>query len=1129
MPESPFPAVASQPDLAAQEQRTLDFWRERAVFARLRAQNAGGEHWSFIDGPITANNPMGVHHAWGRSYKDTFQRYHAMLGQDQRWQNGFDCQGLWVEVNVERELGFTSKKDIEAFGIADFVSLCKQRVLNYAAVQTEQSIRLGYWMDWNDPAALRRLRDLLADDPAQVITVDGPQGPVTDTVEMIVGRLGLPELGGSYFTFSNENNDLIWGFLAECQRRGWLYKGIDSMPWCARCGTGMSQMEMNEGYQDREDPGLTVRFPLIERPGESLLVWTTTPWTMTANAAAAVGPKLDYVLIEQGERRFWVGKGALKVAVQGDFKVLDERKGADLVGWHYEGPFDDLPAVKAAFAEGTDEQGVAPYRHRIIEWSEVGEEEGTGIVHIAPGGGSDDFKLGKALGLPVIAPLDEAGHYLDGFGRFSGTDAAAVSAEIVEELEARGFFYHLEPYDHRYPHCWRCGTALLYRVVDEWYISMGPVYDVPREQVTDKQKAASLRYQIMDVVDQIRWIPGFGYERELDWLHTMSDWMISKKRYWGLALPIWECSECDGYQVIGGREELGEKASSGFERLEGRSPHRPWVDEVVVPCLACGADSHRIRDVGNPWLDAGIVPFSTLHYRTDNEYWQKWFPADFITESFPGQFRNWFYSMLAMGTVLRKEPPFKAIFGYATLYGEDGRPMHKSWGNAIEFNEAAERMGVDVMRWMYATARPEDNILFGYHTADAARRELLVLWNVLGFFSTYARLGAWTPSRAVIAEQSPDPERSLLDRWILSRAAGTAQLAGSHLADFDTRGATRVIGAFVDDLSTWYLRRSRRRLSRGDDASDRDAAFGTLHLALVSVARTMAPLLPFLSEEMHQVLVGSTDEEAPHSVHLTRWPEADLAALRDEGLETAMADLRRAVELGRTLRGRVGIRVRQPLAQLWLALPSGSLNEGLEAGAADELLALLMDELNVRKIHIIGDESELVDRRVKPLLPLIGKKYGKAIPAIMAAARANEVDYLEDGSVELGGVTLAPDEVEILAAPKPGTAVAHDEGIVMVIDTKLTPELLAEGDARELTRAVQDLRKQAELELDATITLWIDGPPEAIDRLQPFLAKVAADTLADAVDRGPAPRAGATAVVELDGGSVTLALRDGGG
>jgi isoleucyl-tRNA synthetase len=605
----------------------------------------------------------------------------------------------------------------------------------------------------------------------------------------------------------------------------------------------------------------------------------------------------------------------------------------------------------------------------------------------------------------------------------------------------------------------------------------------------------------------------------------MSDWMISKKRYWGLALPIWECTACDAYQVIGGREELGERATAGFEQLEGRSPHRPWVDAVTVACRECGGEARRIRDVGNPWLDAGIVPFSTLHYRTDPAYWQKWFPADFVTESFPGQFRNWFYSMLAMATVLRREPPFLSLFGYATLFGEDGRPMHKSWGNAIEFNEAAERMGVDVMRWMYSSARPEDNILFGYHTADEARRELLVLWNVLAFFTTYARLGGWRPARAVVGAQAANPSRSLLDRWILSRAAGMAEVAGEALAEYDTRAATRAISGFVDDLSTWWLRRSRRRLSRGGDGAesgDRDAAFGTLHLALVSAARTLAPLLPFLAEELHQVLVAPAEPGAPESVHLTRWPAEDLAPLRDLPLEAAMADLRRAVELGRTLRGRAGVRVRQPLETLWLALPAGSGIEGLGEDATDELLWLLADELNVHAIDVIDDESELVERRVKPLLPVIGRRYKDAIPAIMAAARANEVTYHPDGSVELAGIRLAPDEVEIQAAPRPGTAVAHDEGIVVVIDTTLTPELLAEGDARELTRAVQDLRKQAELALDARIALVIDASPEQRARLEPHLDALAADVLADGV-RFVAIGDGA-ARVALHAGEVGIAL-----
>ncbi|MBI2762849.1 MAG: class I tRNA ligase family protein [Chloroflexi bacterium] len=1103
-----FQPVPPRPDLVPMEHETLEFWRERGTFAALRAQNERGPKWSFLDGPITANNPMGVHHAWGRTYKDLYQRFHAMLGEAQRWQNGFDCQGLWVEVNVERDLGFTSKRDIEAYGIAQFVSLCKQRVLTYAARQTEQSIRLGYWMDWNDPDELRRLRDLLAADAAQVATVDGPRGPVTDTVEMIVGRLGMPELGGSYFTFSNENNDLIWGFLAECHRRGWIYKGHDTMPWCARCGTGISQHEMTEGYQDRDDPGLTVRFPLVDRPGESLLIWTTTPWTLTSNVAAAVGADLRYVRVRVGDDSFWLAKGTLKSALEGRHEVLEERPGSDLVGWRYEGPFDDLPAVVEAFAKGTRVHPEAPYEHRVVAWTEVGEEEGTGIVHVAPGCGAEDYALGTSLGLPIIAPLDESGIFLDGFGSLSGRDVRDVTDPIVEHLRHAGRFQRLETIRHRYPHCWRCGTALVFRLVDEWYISMGEVYDQPREALTREQVDRSLRYQIMEVVDSIRWIPGFGYERELDWLLNMHDWMISKKRYWGLALPIYECATCGTFDVLGGQEELRERAVSGWDRLAGHTPHRPYVDEVVIACQTCGRETRRIPDVGNPWLDAGIVPFSTLHYREEPEYWAQWFPADFVTESFPGQFRNWFYAMLAMSTVLRREAPFKTIFGYATLFAEDGRAMHKSWGNAIEFDEAAERMGVDVMRWLYMSSRPDDNILFGWHAADDARRRLLILWNVYAFFVTYARLTGWTPG----PEDPPVEERSPMDRWILSRAAGLAAAAQDRLGDYDAVAATRLIDTFIDDLSTWYLRLSRKRFSRGSGA-DQAGAFATLHAAIVALARVTAPVLPFLTEEIYRNLIVETDPTAPHSVHLTSYPTAELSPLRDEALEAAMATARRAVDLARTLRGTANLKVRQPLARLWLALPGGDLHE-LEA-----LVALIAEELNVRHVELIGDESSLVERRVKVLLPKVGRRLGSAIPAVMAAARDGAVDIRADGTVVIAGVVLGADEVEILAMPRPGTVVAHDEGLLVVLDTELTPDLRAEGDARELQRAIQDLRKDAGLELDDRILLHVEGLARAVAG---HLGGVADETLAELVSSSPV--GGRRATVELEAGPATITL-----
>ncbi len=1120
-----FRPTGSKPDLVAQEHEILNLWRERKTFARLRAQNAGHERWSFLDGPITANNPMGVHHAWGRSYKDLFQRFWAMQGRDQRYQNGFDCQGLWVEVNVERDLGFTSKRDIESYGIAEFVSLCKQRVLTYAARQTEQSIRLGMWMDWNDPHDLRRLGEELADDPAKQVTIAGANGPVTDTAEMLVGRLGMPDVGGSYFTFSNENNYLIWSFLAECHRRGWLYKGHDTMPWCARCGTGISQHEMTEGYADREDPGLTVRFPLLDRPGEALLVWTTTPWTLTSNVAAAVGENLRYVKVRQGDDIFWLGRGTLKQALVGPFQIVEEKFGRDLAGWRYAGPFDELPAVQAAFAgvatAGAHADGAqagpagAPYEHRVVVWDQVGEDEGTGIVHIAPGCGTEDFALGKSLGLPMIAPLDENGVVLPGFGALSGRDVRDVAEPVLESLKHKHRFYRLETITHRYPHCWRCGMPLVFRLVDEWFISMGPVYDVPRGQLTKAQVDASLRYQIMESVDGIKWIPGFGYERELDWLVNMHDWMISKKRYWGLALPIYDCADCGGVTVAGSREELAELAMEGWDEFQGHTPHRPYIDAVKIRCSGCGKPVSRIADVGNPWLDAGIVPFSTMHYREDPEFWKQWFPADFVTESFPGQFRNWFYSLLAMGTVLRRESPFKTLFGYALVFGEDGRPMHKSAGNAIEFDEAADRMGVDVMRWMFANARPEDNILFGWHAADEARRRLLVLWNVYSFFVTYARQADWEPNQPAptVAERGP------LDRWILARVARLANEVELRLKAYEALDATRAIDGFIEDLSTWYLRRSRKRFARSADPTDRAAAFATMHATLVALARIAAPIMPFLTEAIYQnLVVAGAVPGAPDSVHLTVWPTEELKHLNDRALQQSMDVAMRIVDLARTLRSQAGIKLRQPLSRMWLAIPGAE-----RLVERDALLDLVKDEVNIKEIVLIGDESELVDRRVKPLLPKIGKKLGAAIPAVMAAARENRFELLPDGSVRMGGVTLAADEVEVMATPRPGTAVAHHEGLVVVIDTELTPQLRAEGDARELQRAIQDARKDANVELDDEVQISVQAPDAVKATLEPFVCFVEVETRSR-ISFGPIADGRTGLSVELDSGNVTICL-----
>lgn len=1067
----PFTPVSPKVDFVAQEYEVLRLWRESDAFARLRALRQGQPHWSFIDGPITANNPMGVHHGWGRSYKDLFQRFWAMRGREERYQNGFDCQGLWVEVEVEKALGFRSKKDIEDYGLAQFVLRCKERVLRSAAQQTEQSIRLGYWMDWNDPDHLRWLASKLEQDPYQRITVPGPQGPVTDTVEQIVGRLGLPELGGSYFTFSNENNYMIWTFLKRCWQRGWLYRGADVMPWCPRCATGISQHEIvTDGYQELTHAAVTVRFPLRGRPGESLLVWTTTPWTLTSNVAAAVGPDLTYVQVQQGEEIFYLSKGTLHM-LRGEYTVLEELQGAAMVGWAYDGPFDDLPAAQTPGGLTelrqlvSDVTASAAQAHRIIPWEAVGEEEGTGIVHIAPGCGAEDFVLGQEHHLPLLAPLDEEGVFLDGFGWLTGEHVSEVAPKIFEDLERRGRLYHVRDYTHRYPVCWRCKTELVFRLVDEWFISMD-----------------ELRHQMMDVTRQIKWVPAFGLERELDWLRNMHDWMISKKRYWGLALPIWECAACGHFEVIGDEVELQQRAVAGWETFAGHTPHRPFVDAVEITCPRCGAPMQRVPDVGNPWLDAGIVPFSTLQYRTNPDYWREWYPAHWISESFPGQFRNWFYSLLAMATVLEGAPPFLENFSYATLFAEDGTPMHKSSGNMIEFNEAADRMGVDVMRWLYAQQKPESNLLFGYNRADEVRRQFLIpLWNVYAFFVSYARLDGWEPAQEGFDAGRPEGatprSNNLLDRWILARLDAVAARVTNLLEESDPSNAALSLQELLDDLSDWYVRRSRRRFWKSEQDADKGAAYATLYYVLVRLCKLLAPFTPFVTETIYQNLVRAVQPLAHLSVHHTDWPQADRGAV-DETLLAQMALARRICSLGLGARNSVNIKVRQPLAKAMVYLEDG------RGELAPEIADIVRDELNVKAVEFVAEEGRLVNYRLAGEGRLLGPRLGRLYPQVRAALAALDagpaVRRLRAGlslTLEVGSETvdLAPQEVLIDTQPAEGLAVLADRGITVAVDAVLTPELLAEGLVRDLVRAVQALRKDADYALDQRIAVGLFG------------------------------------------------------
>lgn len=1151
----PFDKVETQVDFPAQERAVLEFWQRTHAFEKRRALNQGKPRWSFLDGPITANNPMGVHHAWGRTYKDAYQRYFAMTGHELRYQNGFDCQGLWVEVEVEKELKLRSKRDIEELVPGDrfasidrFVQLCKQRVDKFARVQTEQSIRLGYWMDWDTDGDWQR----------------------------------PPDQRKSYFTMSEENNYTIWSFLKKCHQRGLMYRGYDAMPWCSRCGVGLSQMEMHEGYQLVAHRSVFVKFPLRraeprEGPGtrgltahgspENLLIWTTTPWTLTSNVGAAVNPNLTYLRVKHKDQVYYLAKGAftaqrleeqfkrkewvegvpkLKTLEQifkekGGYEVLGELPGAELVGWSYDGPFDELDAQNhpagypAEIADAVLAQSWAPAKsakdlHRVVAWDAVGEAEGTGIVHIAPGCGKEDFLLGKEQGLVPVAPLDDTGTFVPGFGPLSGKSALdhETTDWILHNLQEKDRLLALEKYPHSYPHCWRCKTELLFRLVDEWYINM------------------SWREEIKDVTRQVSFLPESinGMARELDWLGNMGDWMISKKRFWGLALPIWVCGSCGQFDVIGSRAELHERAVEGWQRFDGHSPHRPWIDLVKVKCLQCGGTASRIPDVGNPWLDAGIVPYSTMKYNTDRSSWEKWFPADFITECFPGQFRNWFYAILAMSTMMEQRPPFKVLLGHGLVRDEHGDEMHKAKGNSIPFEGAADSgyklkdkkgnwedyppMSADLIRWMFCRQAPASNINFGPHVAEDVRSKFLMkLWNSYAFFCNYAQLDGFDPA----APQTPVAERPDIDRWILSDLQLLVKAARAAFERYDVQAFCLKAEEFVDDkLSNWYIRRNRRRFWKSEQGADKLAAYQTLYTVLTTLVRLCAPVIPFVTDTLYQnLVVKGRGVDALESVHHTSYPEPD-ETLIDEPLSQEMDALLRLVSLGSALRNQVKIKVRQPLAELRI-----QPGNDVERRAVERFADQIKDELNIKRVTLHEGRGSLLSFDVKPNPKNLGPKLGprlKDVTALLAkmdpaeVARRVQAGQTVEVSIDGASFTLEPADLWVLPRVEQGAAGLADRDTQLLLDTRITPELAREGMAREVVRHVQSARKEAGLEMDDRIVLHLaTSDPELTAAIAAHRDSIANETLVRQWSEQPLGTDAYGTQVKIDGRALTIELR----
>lgn len=1007
-----FSPLPDKPDHNALELEILALWDEAKTFDRMRAKNAEGPKFRFIDGPVTANKKLALHTTWGRTLKDVFQRYKALNGFHQRYQNGFDCQGLWIEVGVEKELGLNSKRDIEEYGLDKFAEKCRAVVERYSGELTEGSIRLGQWMDW----------------------------------------------GNDYFTFSDTNIEYIWRFLQIVNERDWLYIGHRSTEWCPRCGTSMSAHELAGSYIDRTDPALTVRFPLNDRPGEAVVIWTTTPWTLPANVAAAVNPEADYGRLANGD---WM---AVSRVGKGD-DVVETKKGAELVGWTYTGPFDDLRP---------------PVPHKVIAWDEVSMEEGTGIVHIAPGCGTDDFELAKPNGLDVITPVDEAGKFYGDFGWLAGRGAHEAAEDITNDLRERGLLVHAGTIDHRYPECWRCHTPLIFRISDDWFI-----------------KIDDLRQPLRDANETVEWTPEYMGKRMDDWLINMGDWNISRRRYYGLPLPFYPCS-CGHVTVVGSKKELAELATTPLDGL--KELRRPWIDAIKIRCPQCGNDVERITEVGDVWLDAGIVPFSTLGWENpefieggyangaaagltnadlpDHAYWEEWFPADWVSEM-REQIRLWFYSQLCMSVVLTGRAPYKKVLGFEKMLDETGREMHGSWGNEINAPQAFETMGADVMRWQFTAQPASQNLLFGFGPAHEIQRRLLTLWNSVAFFIQYANIAEFTPSYAEL-ETGPSVGLDALDEWMVARTRKLVAEATDAYEGFLSPNVLRAFDDYVDDLSNWYVRRSRRRFWNGDEA-----ALGTLWYALVNALRVVSPIMPFLTEHLWQNLVtGSGAADAPDSIFLAGWPTR--VATNDELLEEVAA-MRTVVELARRARKQAGIRNRQPLPRL--------IVDG--APLAERHAQEIADEMNVKSV--IFSEIEAAELRVKPNLPVLGPRLGKELGAIRAALQNGEFEQLEGGRFRVGAYELEPNEVLVETAQAEGWAIQSNEGVSVGLDTSIDEALAREGRVNDLIHHVNNLRKETGLAITDRINLWL--APDDAD-LADYNERIGAETLAVSVEIG---------------------------
>lgn len=1032
------------------EHDVMDFWEQNDCFGKLREKNAGHERFRFLDGPITANNPMGIHHAWGRTLKDAFIRYKGMRGYDCRYQNGFDAQGLWVEVEVEKELGFETKKDIEAYGMDKFTHKCVDRVKKFSGIITEQSKRLGQWMDWEN----------------------------------------------SYYTHTDKNIQGIWHFLKTCDDNGWIQREYKPMPWCPRCGTSLSEHEMTGSYKMMTHNSVFFKLPIVGKDFK-MLAWTTTPWTLSSNVALAVNPEIEYVevKIKSDEKTLVLAKNAIKYLEDDKLEVLRAFKGEELVGLEFETCFPDLEA----------QQGV---EHKVVAWEDVAADEGTGIVHIAPGCGAEDYELGLRLGLAQIMPVDDMGIFLPGFGWMTGKDSHTIADEVFAKLEEDNKLYKVKPHEHSYPVCWRCKSEVIFRLVPAWYI-----------------RTEELKPRLIAAASKVRWEPESNGKRMMDWLNNMGDWNISRKRYYGMPLPFYPCEDCGHVTVVGSREHLKELAVDPAQVDALPELHRPWIDGVQIKCPHCGKPVSRVTEIGDVWLDAGIVPYSTFGYFDDKEEWKKNFPAEWVVEM-REQIRLWFYSMLFMSTVLEDRPPYERVLSYNTVVSEDGSKFSKT-GFMIKFDEAAEKIGADTVRYLYGGAPLSTDVRFGFSLGDEARRKLLSFWNIFTFFDTYAQI-----DKPVLEGYTPDKNAlSATDRWLVLRTNDYINKATNYMDEYKTFALVREFETFVDDISNWYIRTNRRRFWKTEDEQDKMVAYWVLFNALNTCVQTMAPIIPFMTEHIWQNLTRKVMPNAPLSVHLSDWPTPVEGLVDDADILEQTALARNVIATAMRMRNEQQIKVRQPLAKLFVCADDDT------AAKIRVFEKNILDELNIKEIVYINDFSVLEDsflavnfktagavlkQNVNKMKQSLADATAEEMAAMTAAFNAGEKIAVKGWDEEFD-TTLFTKQ----SKTKDGIVSAEcAEGLSVALDTQLTDALRKEGAVRDIVRQCQLLRKEAGYQVEQHVQMSIVADDEFIaSALAERKDFVAAELLADVLTFDSFDGEDMSKEMDVAGAKVTLKVK----